>query len=68
MDYVVRERMIGGFAVLAWPAAWGSSGVKSFLISHDGVVWERNLGPRTAQEAAAITAFDPGPGWSRVEE
>lgn len=68
MDYVVDGRMIGGFAVLAWPARWGSTGVKSFLVSHDGVVWEANLGPRTARAAAAIEAFDPGPGWSRVAE
>jgi hypothetical protein len=68
MEYVVDGRMIGGFAVIAWPAAWGSTGIKTFLVSHDGVVWESNLGPQTARAAAAITAFDPGPGWSRVAE
>lgn len=66
MDYVVDGRMIGGFAVLAWPSAWGSTGVKTFLLGHDGVVWESNLGPRTASLAADIDSFDPGPGWSRV--
>jgi hypothetical protein len=60
--------MIGGFAVLAWPASYGSTGWKSFMISHDGVVWERDLGRDTAGVAAGIAAFDPGPGWSRVAE
>jgi hypothetical protein len=68
MDWVVGGRLIGGFAVLAWPARHGSSGWKSFMISHDGVVWERDLGPGTAAAARAIQAFDPGPGWTRVAE
>jgi hypothetical protein len=68
MDFVVDGRMIGGFGVLAVPARHGETGIMSFLVSHDGVVWERNLGPETARLAAAITAFDPGPGWQRVAE
>jgi hypothetical protein len=68
MDWVVDGRMIGGFAVLAWPASYGSTGWKSFMISHDGVVWETDLGRETARRAGAITAFDPGEGWSRVAE
>ena len=66
MDYVVNGRMIGGFAVIAVPAQYGVSGIKTFLISHDGVVYEQDLGPDTAREAAAIRAFDPAPGWSPV--
>lgn len=68
MDWVVNGRMIGGFAVLAWPAQRGSTGWKTFLVSHDGVVWENDLGPNTARLAPAIRAFDPGPGWTRVAE
>lgn len=68
IDYVVNGRMIGGFAVLAWPAQWGNSGVQSFLVSHRGEVFQANLGPGTAQAAAAITRFDPGPGWTRVAD
>lgn len=68
MDFVVNGRMIGGFAILAAPAQYGISGVKTFMISHDGVVWEKDLGPDTTREAAAIRAFDPGPGWGRVQE
>ncbi|MCU0888045.1 MAG: DUF2950 domain-containing protein [Rubritepida sp.] len=68
IDYVVDGRMIGGFAVLAWPAQWGSSGVQSFMVSHAGEVFQANLGPETARRAAAITRFDPGPGWSVVAD
>ncbi len=68
MDYVVDGRMIGGFAAIAWPAQYGVSGIKTFLVSHDGQVWERDLGPNTARAAAAMTRFDPGEGWTRVPQ
>lgn len=68
MDYVVNGRMIGGFAAIAWPARYGVSGIQTFLVSHDGVVWERDLGPNTARAAAATTRFDPGEGWTRVAD
>jgi len=68
LDYVVDGKMIGGFAVLAWPARYGSTGVMSFMASHDGTVWERDLGPETARIAPGIMAFDPGPGWRRPRE
>jgi hypothetical protein len=68
MDYLVNGRMIGGFAILAAPARYGSSGIQTFMISHDGVVWEQDLGLDTASEAATIASFDPGDGWSRVAE
>lgn len=62
-SFLVNGRMIGGFAVLAIPAQHGNSGIMSFMISHDGVVWQRDLGPQTARIARGITAFDPGEGW-----
>ncbi len=64
--YLVDGRMIGGFAVLAWPASYGASGIQSFIVSHGGVVYQANLGPRTAERAARITAFDPDEAWSVV--
>lgn len=66
MDYVVNGRLIGGFGVIATPARWGETGIQSFLVGHDGTVFQRNLGPETARIAAGITAFDPAPGWQRV--
>lgn len=66
LDYVVKGHMIGGFALVAWPAAYRSTGVKTFIVAHDGVVYERDLGPETAKVASEMTRFDPGPGWAPV--
>ncbi len=66
LDYVVKGHMIGGFALVAWPAAYRSSGVKTFIVSHDGVVYEKDLGPDTARIASEMTRYDPGPGWTPV--
>ncbi|HSD42734.1 MAG TPA: DUF2950 domain-containing protein [Burkholderiales bacterium] len=66
-DYVARGRMIGGFAVVAWPAKYGDTGVMTFIVSHDGVVYEKDLGPDTAARAAAMTRFDPDASWQKVE-
>ena len=64
---VIRDEkglLTGGFAVLAWPEKYGNSGVMTFMISHRGVAWQKDLGPETATLAPQITAFDPGEGWS----
>lgn len=67
--YLAKGRnMIGGFAVIAYPAQYAASGVMSFMISHDGVVYEKNLGPKTAQIAAAMSEFNPGEGWAKAPE
>ena len=63
--YVVNGRMIGGFAVVAWPARYGNSGIMTFLISHDGVVYEKDLGPNSASIAARLNAFNPDPSWRK---
>ena len=68
LDFVVDGRMIGGFAVLAWPVQYGISGVVSFMVSHHGLVWESDLGADTRRIARGIIAFDPGPGWRTVAE
>jgi hypothetical protein len=64
LDYVVKGRMIGGFAAIAWPAQYGNSGIMTFIVNHDGVVYEKDLGANTAALARGITSFDPGAGWS----
>jgi hypothetical protein len=56
--------MTGGFAGVAWPAKYGNSGVMTFLISHRDIVFQKDLGPGTAEAAAAITSFDPDPTWA----
>lgn len=66
-DYVVGGRLIGGVALLAWPASYLASGVKTFQCNLDGAIYERDLGPDTATLVRKINAFDPGPGWSRAK-
>ena len=66
LDYIVKGHMIGGFAAIAYPARYDNSGVMTFIVNHDGVVYQRDLGPETATKARAITRFDPGPGWTEA--
>ena len=65
-DYVVRGRAIGGFGVVAYPAKYGSSGIMTFIVNHDGKVYEADLGPKTTERATAMQRFDPAKGWSPV--
>ncbi|SKA33773.1 Protein of unknown function [Enhydrobacter aerosaccus] len=66
-DYIVNGRMIGGFAVIAWPVRYGETGVSTFIVSDAGVVYERDLGPETAQRAGAITVFNPDKDWQKSD-
>jgi hypothetical protein len=66
-DYVARGRMIGGFAVVAWPVKYGATGVMTFMVSHDGVVYQKDLGPDTDARASAMTRFDPDSTWQKAE-
>lgn len=63
LDYIVGGRMIGGFALVAYPASYGNSGVMTFLVNHAGVVFEKDLGPRSAQIAEQMTSFNPDQTW-----
>jgi hypothetical protein len=67
VDYVVNGKMIGGFALAAYPAEYRNSGVMTFIVNHDGTVFQKDLGPKTDQIAEAITAFNPEKGWTKVE-
>jgi hypothetical protein len=66
-DYVVDGAMVGGFALLAHPASYGHSGIMSFMVGPDGVIYERDLGEETTTAAAEITAFDPDAEWKIAE-
>ncbi|CAB3789519.1 DUF2950 domain-containing protein [Pararobbsia alpina] len=65
-SYIADGKLFGGFAVIAWPVRYGDTGIKSFMVSHVGQVYERDLGPDGAAKAAAMKSFDPGPGWAKV--
>jgi hypothetical protein len=62
-SYLAGKRMIGGFAVIGFPAQYGASGVMTFLVNHDGIVYQKNLGLNTARLAAQIKSFDPDSTW-----
>ena len=67
-DYLVRGRLLAGYAMLAWPAEYGQSGIMSFLCDQRGEVYQSNLGPDTAKLAERILSFNPGPGWTLVPQ
>jgi hypothetical protein len=68
LDYIVRGRMIGGFALVAYPAEYRNSGVMTFIVNHQGDVYEKDLGPNTARVAASMRAFNPDNTWQRVTD
>lgn len=65
-DYLVHGKLIGGFAVVAYPARYGVSGVMTFIVDYDGVVYEKDLGKNTAAIAARMTTFNPDRSWKRA--
>jgi Protein of unknown function (DUF2950) len=65
-DYIVDGKMTGGFAILAYPAEYGASGVMTFFVSRRGSVYQKDLGDSTAETAKTIKAYDPDPSWTRV--
>jgi hypothetical protein len=67
VNYIAQGHMIGGFAVIAWPAEYANSGLKSFMVSHQGIVYERDLGDDTDRIARNMKSFDPGTGWERAD-
>ena len=67
MDFVVKGAMIGGFALVAAPAQYGVSGVKTFIVSHDGVVYEKDLGTTTLDQFQKMDLFNPDRSWHPVE-
>jgi len=68
LDYVVKGAMIGGFALAAAPARYGVTGVKTFIVSQDGVVYEKDLGPKTLERFQAMERFNPDGTWTPVPE
>jgi len=66
LEYVQHGSMIGGFGLVAWPAEYGVSGIKTFLVNQDGVIYEKDLGASTNAAAEAMAAFDPDRTWRRA--
>lgn len=66
--YVINGNMIAGYALIAYPAKWGGSGIMTFIVNQQGRVYQKNLGPNTAQIAAVITEYNPDPSWELMQE
>jgi hypothetical protein len=65
-DYLVDNRMVGGFALVAYPARYKVSGIMTFIVNHDGTVYEKDLGQDTSELARSMTTFNPDEIWRRI--
>jgi hypothetical protein len=68
LDYVVNGKMTAGFGLMAYPAVYGISGIMTFMVNQEGIVYEKNLGPKTEKIAKAMTKYDPDKTWKQVEQ
>ena len=68
LDFIINGVMIGGFALVATPAEYGVTGIKTFVVSHDGVVYEKDLGPKSLDEFQKMELYNPDKSWSPVKE
>jgi len=66
-SYLVKGKMVGGFAVVAYPATYAVSGVKTFIVNYEGVVYEKDLGPKTVKLARSMKAYNPDKTWEKAE-
>jgi len=66
-NYLINGRMIAGFALVAWPAEWGNTGVTTFIVNQQGRIYQKNLGPRTVKIARGMTAYDPDDTWTLAQ-
>ena len=67
-DYIVNGKLILGFALVAWPADYGKSGISSFIVNQLGDVYEKDLGQQTAEAAKAMQEFNPDSSWKKVDQ
>ena len=67
-SYIINGHMIAGFALVAWPAEWGNTGVMTFIVNQQGKIYQKNLGPKTASITQAMTTYDPDNTWTPVKE
>ncbi len=68
LDYIVKGMMIGGFALIAVPADYRVTGVQTFMVSHDGIVYQKDLGPDTLKIAKGIERYNPDKTWRRTDD
>jgi hypothetical protein len=66
-DYIINDRMIAGFALMAYPAQYGNTGIMTFIVNHDGKVYQKDLGANTAEMTSKIDKYDPDDSWTLVQ-
>jgi hypothetical protein len=66
-NYLVKDKLIGGFGLVAWPAEYGVTGIHTFIVNQDGVVYQKDIAPIPGKPSAPITRFDPDHSWQRAE-
>jgi hypothetical protein len=66
-NYMVKDKMILGFALVAYPAEYGNSGIMTFVVNQEGIIFEKNLGKNTRRIAEAVTLYNPDKGWKKVK-
>jgi hypothetical protein len=66
-SYLVKGKLMGGFGLVAWPAQYGVTGIKTFIVNQDGMIFEKDIEPVAGGAAPAITKYDPDPSWSAVD-
>ncbi len=66
-NYIINGRMIAGFALVAWPAQWGNTGVMTFIVNQQGKIYQKNLGPKTVKIANDMDTYDPDASWTQVQ-
>jgi hypothetical protein len=67
-DYIINGNMIAGFALVAFPAEYGISGIMTFVVNHQGKIYQKNLGPKTTELALAMKSYDPDPTWEAADQ
>ena len=65
--YTLKNKLIGGFGLVAWPAEYGATGIHTFIVNHNGVVYEKDIAPVPGKQSVAVSSFDPDPSWKPVD-
>jgi hypothetical protein len=66
-NYLIKDKLVGGFGLVAWPAEYGVTGIHTFIVNQDGVVYQKDIAPVAGKPAPPITRFDPDHSWTRAE-
>ena len=66
-SYIANDNMVAGYAMVAWPAEYGNSGIMTFAVNANGIIYQKDFGEKTAEVAGAMSAYDPDETWQRAK-